>query len=223
MATATVYANAANTDNIQSDGHSTYALVRAGNSLGLNGAGNGRVGQTLVAGPEYVVWEHLTEFDLTAYAGATGITSPVLSIAPESGDDSSATAWDIRVRDYDYGPAVAAGDYVDGSLLSVTGSLRAHFDTSSAWSPNDAYKAFADDAMAAAIASNVGGTLRLVIYSSRTESGTAPTGDEFVYLWDASGTYPPRLVFDYTAGGGGGSSASGMSLPSLRGLRSLTR
>lgn len=187
-----------NTDCIQSDGSATYSTVRAGNSLSLNGGANDmRVGQTLVGGPEYVIWQVFLEFDLSAIGGAT-VNSATLKLSPTSGDDSD-TDFVMRLRDLDYG-TVGTADFVAGASLSGTGTLRAHYATSGGWTGNGALRSFDDDALAAAVTAALGGFARFVLYSSRQESGDAPTGDEFVYVGGYADGGPPTLTVDYTPG-----------------------
>lgn len=186
----------ANSDYVQSDLSATYSVVRAGNSLALvGGADLMRIGQALVAGPEYVVWQTFLEFDLSAIGGAT-VNAATFKCAPASGDDS-VTDFVMRLRDHDYG-TVEASDFVAGASLSSTGSLRAHYDSAGGWAPNDVLKSFADDALAAAVTAALGGFARFVLYSSRQESGSAPTGDEYLYIAGHGSGVAPTLTVDYT-------------------------
>jgi len=191
MATTNVVAST-NTAYVQSDGSATYSVVRAGNSLSLVGGANDmRVGQTLVGGPEYVIWQVFLEFDLAALAGQV-VDSATFKLSPTSGDDST-TDFSMRLRDLDYG-TVQASDFVAGASLASTGTLRAHYDTSGGWTPNGTLKSFTDDALAAAVTAALGGTARFVLYSSRQESGTAPTGDEYLYVGGYSDAGPPTIT-----------------------------
>lgn len=218
MAVTNVVASS-NSGYAQSDASATYSVVRAGNSLSLVGGSTlMRVGQTLVGGPEYVIWQAFLEFDLAALAGHT-LNSATFKCAPVSGDDSD-TDFVMRLRDLDYG-TVEASDFVAGASLSSTGSLRAHYDTAGGWTPNGTLKSFSDDALAAYVSTKLGSVARFVLYSSRQESGSAPSNNEYVYIGGYGDVAPPTLALDHhTAAPSSARYGALRAMRRLRGMRS---
>jgi hypothetical protein len=200
----------------------TYATARSGSNLGAEVDGQYmRAGQTL-AGGFYFCWEGFIEFDLSSITPSSTIDSAVLALSPNSGDnDLEGFTW--RVRDFDYGATLTTGDYVAGASLGATGTLRAHKAVAAgSWVPNDTYQDFDDDAMAALVTANIGGVIRLIVFTDRHQAGTTPTQDEYRYFGGVGDPNPPRLTVEWTPpAAGGGSTSSIANLGALRSLDSL--
>lgn len=200
MATATITASSGG-GYIESR-NAAYATARSGSNLDASNV-NGqfvRAGQTLTAEPFYYCWEAFFAWDLSSVPAGSVVNSAVLALCPNSGDNSDQD-FTLRARDFSWtSGGMTTADYIAGASLSTTGSLRAHYDTSSGWTPNGTYKSFTDDAMVALVTANLGGTLQLVIYSSREEGNNAPASlvGEYVYFGGIGDPNPPRLTIDYT-------------------------
>lgn len=196
MPSVTVYASS-ESGHIRSR-NATYSTARSGGGTltpSVDGA-TMSVGQG--GGGIYDVWEAFLAFDLASAGipdGAT-ITAAVLGIYATA-DDSGAD-FTIGARDLDYGATLTSADWVAGASLSSTGTERATLDTTPGISTS-AYVDFTDAAMVALVEASLSGTLRLVLYSSRTVSGSAPIGAETVTFTGVGGSDKPRLVIDYTA------------------------
>ncbi len=199
MSTVTIYASSGG-GKIQSR-NATYATARTGGTLTVSVGGQyDRVGQLLSAEPLYYCWEAFFAWDLSSIPAGATINSATLALCPNSSDNST-TDFTLRARDFSWtGSGLTTADYVSGASLGSTGTLRAHYDTSSGWSPNGTYKSFTDDAMVALVTANIGGTLQLLIFSSRHEAGTTPASvtDEYEYFGGIGDANPPRLTIDYT-------------------------
>ena len=199
MTTATLYASTGG--GIIESRNAAYATARTGGTLTATANGQyARVGQLLSAEPLYYCWEAFFAWDLSSIPAGATINSATLALCPNSSDNST-TDFTLRARDFSWtGSGLTTADYVSGASLGSTGTLRAHYDTSSGWSPNGTYKSFTDDAMVALVTANLGGTLQLVIYSSREEGNNAPASlvGEYVYFGGIGDPNPPRLTIDYT-------------------------
>lgn len=194
MPSVTVYASS-ESGHIRSR-NATYSTARSGGTLtpSVDGA-TMFVGQG--GGGIYDVWEAFLAFDLASAGipdGAT-ITAAVLGIYATA--DDSGTDFTIGARDLDYGATLTSADWVAGASLSSTGTERATLDTTPGISTS-AYVDFTDAAMVALVEASLSGTLRLVLYSSRTVSGSAPGGVETVTFTGVGGSDKPRLVITYT-------------------------
>ena len=187
MAVATIYGDVSLGGSITSS-DAAYANARDG-----LGTLNVTVGDLAVAvgqfGTPYEVYETFLTFDTSLIRHGT-ITAVTLSIM-----DSllpGAQAFTINARLDDWG-TLDSGDFaapagLSGMTLVATLATAARVPAS--------YNDFTDVALAANI--NKTGVTRLILSSSRHESGTAPTGDEFWELeLDPS---PPRLTITYEPG-----------------------
>ncbi len=197
MATATIYASSGG--GLIESRNATYASARSGSNLSATADGQYvRAGQLLSGEPNYYCWEAFFAWDLSSIPAGSTINSALLALAPNSGDNSD-TDFTLRARDFSWtGSGLTTADYIAGASLGSTGTLRAHYDTSGGWSPTGTYKSFTDDAMVALVTANLGGTLQLVIYSSRQEANTTPTQGEYVYFGGIGDSNKPRLTIDYT-------------------------
>lgn len=198
MATLVIYITS-ESGSLESYHATTYATARSGGgSLFLDLDGQfPKVGQHVNAG-QYSCFESFLEFGLSGIPTGSTINSATLALAPNNNDDSLEN-FTFRARDVDYGATLTTADYIAGASLSATGSLRAHkLVNSGSWTPNGTYVDFDDDAMAAIVESNIGGTLRLVVYSDRLEAGTTPTQAEWRYFGGLTDGSLARLTVDYT-------------------------
>ena len=161
--------------------NATYANAHDG--TGTPTADEGAVDMKVGQETGFTVTQAFLEFDTTAIPAAATVSAATLYMT-DSGD-SSTTDFTIRVRTFDFGVSLTTADFVSGDDLSSTGTLVAHYDTSSGWA-GAAEKTFTDDALAANITK--AGTTRFVAYSSRQESETTPTGNEFIWIGNESGT-----------------------------------
>ncbi len=179
-----------------------YLTARSGGTLSNPDDANkySRIGQNFTL-PTYSIWETFFEFDLSSLAGAT-VSSAVLAIWPYFGGPGTVT-FTMEWRDYDFGAAVTTADWVAGASLGSTGTLRCHKDIAPGITAG--YVDMVDDALAAAVTANLGGTLRLIGYSARQAAGTVPIDDEYTYLGGyASPTSgeEAKLTVVYTSGPG---------------------
>ena len=153
--------------------------------------------------PDYidtsVVYEAFLGFDTSAIGDTDTISAAVLNVT--SNADVSTTDFDLQARLRDWGTTVTTADWVAGASLSGL-TLLAHYATSGGFTANSAYN-FVDDAMPANTSKT--GTTRMLLCSSRTVSGTDPSGDEYVAIKSAETTgttSDPKLTVTYSAGGG---------------------
>lgn len=189
MATLTVYA-AAGDGTLQSF-NATYSTARAGSGVSLIGGSTLTVGQST----GFSVYQSGLPFDTSAVGASATVSAAVLETYLNS--DDSTTDFILRARDYAFGTYTAA-DFVAGTNLASTGSLRASLDTNGIGATGQ-YKTWTDAAMAAAI--NKTGMTELVLYSSRQEGNNQPSTNEMVALRSADSTgttTDPKLTITYT-------------------------
>jgi hypothetical protein len=178
-------------DTWQSDSSATYTTVADGNSLASNGSTLFRVGQTLLGGPEYVCWEAFMDFDLTAIPGTATIDTATLSMYYDT--DSTTTDFICYIAPYDYGASFDSSDWRTRAQLAAL-SPAASEDTSGL--STGSYAAWDDVALIASL--TPGAINKFVLWSSRHESSTAPTGQEFGYWQDFSDANPPKLDLSWS-------------------------
>jgi hypothetical protein len=133
------------------------------------------VGQYLAAGPEWGVHEAFLWFDTSSIPVGATITKAKFAafILPQYSPGSGDTwvDFDLQVRSYPSGgwrPTLAAADWIPGASLG-SNPLRAKWSTVNGVNLQE----FEDVSMAAAIVK--GGATQLIVVSSRTVSGTAPS------------------------------------------------
>lgn len=181
---------------------SDYSAARAGTGATLvldsESATNIQFGQALTAAPEYTCGEAFISFDTSSIPDDATIDSVVLHLYGQA--DFSTTDFTVQARIFDWGGALATGDWQDGTELAAL-TLAATFPTSS-WS-TAGYNEFTSETAFKSNVSKTGNT-RIVICSSRQVAGTTPTGNEVVNFWtvDETGTSKdPKLVVTYTTTG----------------------
>lgn len=206
MSTLVVYADAAD-GTIQSGGDfDSYASARAGTGGVLQAntaATDHEVGQYYAnsGDPDFIdtnsVFESFESFDTSSVGSGSTVSSAVLRLT--SSADYSVTDFTLQARLHDWGASLTTADFVAGASLSGL-TLLAHYATSGGFTANTAYD-LADDAFAANVSKTA--STRILLCSSRTVSGTAPSGQESVLYRSADytgTTNDPRLTVTYTAG-----------------------
>lgn len=168
--------------------NATYSTAVAGSNLSVLGSGIIITGQDNAPN---TIWVSYIAFDLTSYAPGGDAASPTLSLYLSSGP------WNVthtmNVRAYDFGTSVTTADWVASG--GPGGTLLAHRLSTGVGA---GYNAFTDDAMAAAIEANMGGTLRLWIGTSAHEAQTSNNGNT-IWVGGTGSANAPKLVFTYTA------------------------
>ncbi|MDZ7732192.1 MAG: LamG-like jellyroll fold domain-containing protein [Acidimicrobiia bacterium] len=182
-------AAAANRSGIASTS-ATYSTARSGGGLELE-ADSPRVGQRAYSdgGTVYEVMEVLAEFDVSILPDAPiDSTAVTMWIATTAVD----TAFDVEVREEDYGDEITTADWVAGANLS---GLTLLASVAAPASPGQV-EASGETALATAIetARAGDGKLRVVVASSRTRVGNTPTGDEYVTLLYSNPNEPTGIV-----------------------------
>ena len=143
------------------------------------------------------VFETFLAFDTSALTSGATVSAAVLRVTSYA--DISTTDFDIQARLRDWGTTVEAADWVAGGSLSGL-TLLGSYATSSGFTVGTGYD-LSDTAMAANV--NKTGSTRMLLCSDHTVGNTAPTGDEWVYIYsaDESGTTrDPKLTVTYAAG-----------------------
>lgn len=170
--------------------NSTYSTARSGGTLTLyDGSTYREVGQNT----GYEVRHGYIEFDTSSLGSGATISSATLRVWNYY--NNTTTDFTLNARLYDYGSALATGDYVAGGSLSGN-TLLAHISTASLPSDDSAYLSLTDDAMAANI--NKTGYTRIILCSSRVESNTTPTNPETFYMYFNHASKGARLDVTYT-------------------------
>lgn len=197
MTTTVFYSGAA--DGYISSRDDDYSLARAGTGASLSSNANattGYVGQAADGAPGflYQCTEGFLSFDTSSLPDGAIITAVTLSLYGDT--DSSDTDFTINARAYDWGAALATGDWVAGASLSGN-TLLATFATSGF--STSGYNDFTSEAAFLA-AINTTGITYIILSSSRHEGNNTPAGDEYV-LWntaDETGTSKdPKLTITY--------------------------
>lgn len=162
---------------VLSNDNSDYTAARNGTGTLSSTEDQQQIGQQLAA--TWNVWEAFFRFDLAGLLGVTISSATLLGMSNNT--DESGTDFTINVRSYDWsGVGITNSAFRAGSTLS-TYTLLATYNTASGFAPS-AYYAFTDVAMASALQSALGGSAYMFASSSRQESGTAPSANEFVYV-----------------------------------------
>ena len=175
-----------------------YATARS-TSAGCDTAGTtARIGQNLSGGTVYYVFRAYLDFDTSALPDDATVTSAVLGVCADT--DLSATDFNLQVYRYGWSEGLCnAGTREDnfdgayGAAATLEGTLR---NTADGWSAGTCYTLTLD---AAGIA--LTGDSKYALVSSRDVSGTAPGGNQYVFIRtaDYAGTASdPYLLLTYT-------------------------
>lgn len=169
--------------------NATYATARTNGTGGAVDSGTSLVVGQIFLSPTYFVYEDFIAFDTSSVVGT--IVSATLSLYGVA--DASTTDFVVQARLHDWGATVTSADWVAGASLSSK-TLLASMNTSAFSAAT--YNLLTSDA---AFVSNINqaGVTRMLLCSSRTVSGTPPTGNEFVEFNSASQTgtaNDPKLV-----------------------------
>lgn len=217
MTTLVVYSDAADGGISSYDGwgdgsggaNGSYASARGGTGSSIEVYGTPVAGQhyTTALGIDgegyetafdvFGVYQGYVSFDTSSVGSGSTVSAATLALSCSY--DSSATDFTVEARLHDWGASVTTADYVAGASLSAK-TLVAHRSTAGGWS---GLQDLTNDAMPANV--NKTSSTRLLLCSSRTTSGTAPTGAEYInfYPAEAAGTTSdPKLTVTYTSGGG---------------------
>lgn len=149
----------------------TYATANAGPADGIWNSTEGTHGQRLSAGI-YSAYIGYVEFDTSVLAGLGTISAAVIKTA--NAGDTSTTDFTSNVRLYDFGSTLTNADWLNPTDMA-TKTLLATYNTSGGFVGTISYT---DVALVSNL--NTSGSTRVVFSSSRYESATAPTGDEYV-------------------------------------------
>ena len=147
---------------------------------------------------QFLVYEFFLSFDTSALTSGATVSAAVLRVT--SADDRTTTDFTIEARLRDWGATLTTADWVAGASLSGL-TLLGSYATSGGFTTGTGYD-LSDTAMAANI--NKTGSTRMLLCSSRTVSGTDPTGEEYVNIRaaDYTGTTSdPVLTVTHAAGG----------------------
>lgn len=160
--------------------------------------------------------ESFFSFDLTdpasgdaIPAGAT-INSVDLSLYAATGDSALSSSRTLWVCRYDWGASIDTGDFRTAAqmtaLLDSGDGVFASVAVSSGWPSSSGQHAFAEGSAAAAdVAACIASTLPLILFDQNHIDAVSGGNDyiNFQSADNATATYHPRLVIDYTEGGGG--------------------
>lgn len=175
-------------------------------SVGGTAGNNHIVGQSLAG--NYVAYESFVEFDTSGIDDGDAVSDVVLSL--DGNTDISDTDFDIIAAALDYGGgAVTNADWTVPAVLAGLTTL-ATWNTAG-YSAN--YNAFTSAGAAFNSAINLTGNTRLILFSAKTQSATAPTGSEAVIFTDADAagtTTDSKLDITHAAAGGGSGPATGL-------------
>jgi hypothetical protein len=154
----------------------SYANARAGVAVVLGSGTNPYVGQRF-AGGTYTVEEAFVWFDTSSIpAGATILSAEFAAMVHPYTTAGTPPAWDLEVRSYSAGgwrPTLAVADWVPGASMAASYPLRAKWTINVPGYEN--FHVFADAGSGLAGAIVKGGATQLLLTSSRTVAGTAPT------------------------------------------------
>jgi hypothetical protein len=174
--------------------HATvYSTARAGSSLavpadGTDAAGVALVGQSRSGGGTYLCYEAMMDFDVSSFASNEKLASAHFRLSNVAASPSS-PAWNLEVREHDWGAGVTTADWVAGASLGGK-TLLAHVESVNNLSSSQ-YCRGGSEALRDRVAT--GGTIKTVFNSSRHRNGNAPTALSAIeykrwYSSDQSGT-----------------------------------
>ena len=178
------------------DAYTTYTGISVGQAHTDSSWYDSDLGEWVYS-EQFWVDESFLSFDTSALTSGATVSAAVLRVT--SYTDVSTTDFDIQARLRDWGTSLTTADWVAGADLSGL-TLLGSYATSSGFTANTGYD-LSDTAMAANV--NKTGPTRMLLCSSRTTAGTAPTGDEYVAIRaaDYTGTTrDPQLTVTYAAG-----------------------
>lgn len=201
MASATFYSESAD-GFIESSHSTTYSTARSSGGSKVAAATEVylQVGQNYIGGFGYYLYETFLSFDTSTIPDSAIISSVTLSLHGGGYADQSTTDFTIEARTYDWGASLTTADWVAGADLASNTLLASR--STSGWSTS-AYNDFTENGSNFVSAINKTGITRIVICSSRTKDGTAPTGAEYVNFAanETTGTSnDPKLSVTYALG-----------------------
>lgn len=183
------------TGDISSIHATTYATARSGATLTAN-TSEQVVGQAKNygwGGDNYACFEGFLTFDTSEVpASATIDAPPTLYAAVET--NSTDTDFTLRAG-VSWTPDLTTADWVAGASLS--GKTLCASKSTSGIATNTYYALTSESTFLSAIVKE--GTTALLLWSSRHEAGTTPTGAEYLKLHSATSAYPPYLLITYTS------------------------
>lgn len=190
MATYVIYSDSADGYVYSQAAFSAYSTARSGGGTLTADSSNDYVvvGQVQIPGAlaDYYCYEGFISFD-TSGIGA----NPTAAVLDMYGAfDWSGVNFTVNARAYDWGASVTTADYIAGASLSAN-ALRATFATSGF--TTSGYNTFTSEGT---FKDNLTNPVRLVLSSSRLESGTTPgsastagdANDERVYFFSSNKT-----------------------------------
>lgn len=201
MTTDTFYSESAD-GFIESSHATTYSTARSSSGTKVAPATEVylQVGQNLIGGFGYYLYETFLSFDTSTIPDSAIISTVTLSLHGGSYSDQSTTDFTIEARTYDWGASLTTADWIAGADLASNTLLASR--STSGWSTS-AYNDFTENGSNFVSAINKTGITRIVICSSRTKDGTAPTGAEYVNFAanETTGTTKdPKLSVTYVLG-----------------------
>ncbi len=191
--TDTFYAESS--DGCVDSSNATYLTARSGGALALYSGGTSFwVGQSL----GYSVDLGYLGFDTSSLPDTDSVDSASLYLNVRY--DDSSQDFDLEARLYDFGATLGTADFVPGADLSSHTRL-AYINTSAIGTGEK--RLTSESAFSAAI--NRTGSTRMLLCSSHTTAGTAPSpNDEDLELYasEMGTTYRPRLEITHSPAGG---------------------
>ena len=175
---------------------SDYATCRSATTGFAAVNGSLYTGQRL-SGTDYTIWDGFLEFDTSSIPDGASIVSATLSMCPSN---VSYLGTNFTINAYT-GTSWGGGSLTTADYQGSTewGSLvLAASKSTSGMSAGTRYNFTSELNFLTAI--NKTGYTRLILISSRTISGTAPTGNEYIYLYDGGDSgYEPQLTVVYAS------------------------
>lgn len=178
--------------------NATYSTARSTSAGGDTAATTARIGQNLSGGTVYYVFRAYLDFDTSALPDDATVTSAVLGVCADT--DLSSADFNVQLYRYDWTEGlIDAGtregnyDGAYGAGATLEGTLRY---TGDGWSSGTCYTLTLSTA-----GINLTGDSKYALVSSRDVSGSAPTGNQYVFIRtaDYAGTgSDPYLLVTYT-------------------------
>jgi hypothetical protein len=194
MATLVVFGDPS--DGLIESSNATYATAAAGSGLftDTTTVAGDAVGQAFFT-PTYYVMEFFLSFDTSALGSGATVTAADIAIYGSA--DSSTTDFTIRAAALAWGTLTTADWQNTTALAALT--ILATWNTATSFS-TAAYTTLTDSGgMAASV--NKTGNSQYVLWSSRHQASTTPTGAEYVQIHqsDETGTTnDPKITITYT-------------------------
>jgi hypothetical protein len=140
------------------------------------------------------IWENFVAFDLSAIPPAAVVQSALLGLYITA--DASTQDFVLEARADAYGATMELADWLTGTQIGSTDTLRASLSTAAGVALN-VYTDMVDVAMTSLAQANVGTTLRLLLASDRTRQAIPAITAENVTFHGGTGANPARLVVTY--------------------------